>query len=217
MIDAQPNIVAILLASVGLGLMTFVIVTMTAFVKIAVVMFLVRNALGIQQAPPNIVLYGIAITLTVYISAPVAYQIYDQLSDPTVERQTFADWIEAGEQAREPVRDYLIRFTTPEEREFFLSATSQVWSEDMHAQARSDDLAILVPSFLISELKRAFQIGFLLYLPFIVIDLVVTTILMSMGMSMVSPTTIAIPFKLFLFVVIEGWSHLLHGLVLSYA
>ena len=123
----------------------------------------------------------------------------------------------AGKRAQEPVRDYLQRFTSPDQRQFFLDATQRVWPEGARGSAGPDDLQILVPSFLISELKRAFEIGFLLYLPFIVIDLVVTTILMAMGMSMVSPTVISIPFKLFLFIAIDGWSRLMHGLVLSYA
>lgn len=212
----QPNIVTLIVVVTGLGLVTFAVVTMTSFIKISVVMFLLRNALGIQQTPPNIVLYGVALVLTIFISAPVAQEIYKQLQAPDVKLETFQDWVAAGDRAREPIRDYLLRFTRPAEREFFLNATKRVWPEDMQQKATSSDLAILIPSFVISELRRAFEIGFLIYLPFIAIDLIISAILMALGMSMVPPITISVPFKLFLFVSIEGWSQLFHGLVLSY-
>ena len=214
--EVQPGILALLAVTLGLGLLAFVVVTTTAFMKISVVLLLVRNAIGAQQVPPNIVLYGAALILTVFISAPVADQVYQQISDPAHQYRTFDDWIAAARRAQEPVREHLKRFTSLDERQFFLSAAQNVWPEDLRQRATNEDLTILVPSFLIAELKRAFEIGFLLYLPFITIDLVVTTILMAMGMSMVSPTVISIPFKLFLFIAIDGWSRLIHGLVLSY-
>lgn len=217
MTEVQPGILALLAVTVGLGLLAFLVVTTTAFLKISVVLFLVRSALGAQQVPPNIVLYGAALILTVYISTPMAEQVYRQLSDPSLQYRTFDDWTTALGRAQQPVRAQLERFTSTDEREFFLKATQRVWPEEMRARATADNLSILVPAFMIAELKRAFEIGFLLYLPFITIDLVVTTILMAMGMSMVSPTVIAIPFKLFLFIAIDGWSRLMHGLVLSYS
>jgi type III secretion protein R len=217
MADIQPGILALIAITFGLGLLVFVVVTTTSFLKISVVLFLVRNALGVQQVPPNIVLYGVALILTVYISTPIIEQVYGQLNDPALQYKTFDDWGVAVKRAQEPVRDYLKRFTRPEERQFFLNATERVWPADMRNRATEDDLSILAPSFLLAELKRAFEIGFLLYLPFITIDLVVTTILMAMGMSLVAPTVISIPFKLFLFIAIDGWSRLMHGLVLSYA
>jgi type III secretion protein R len=215
--DVQPGILALVAVTLGLGLLAFAVVTTTAFVKISVVLLLVRNALGAQQVPPNIVLYGAALILTVYISAPIGDQVYRQLSDSRHQYRTFDDWMAGLRRAQEPVREHLKRFTPADERQFFLAATRTVWPEEMREKASAEDLAILVPSFLIAELKRAFEIGLLLYLPFITIDLVVTTILMAMGMSMVSPTVISIPFKLFLFIAIDGWSRLIHGLVLSYS
>ncbi|PVE20935.1 EscR/YscR/HrcR family type III secretion system export apparatus protein [Microvirga sp. KLBC 81] len=216
MTDVQPGILALLAVTAGLGLLAFAVVTTTAFAKISVVLFLVRNALGTQSVPPNIVLYSAALILTVFVSAPVLEQTYNRVTAPQLRYQTFDDWVTATKEGLEPLRGYLKKFTTEEQRRFFLSSTEHVWPEEMRGRTTGDDLAILVPSFLISELKRAFEIGFLLYLPFITIDLIVTTILMAMGMSMVSPTVITIPFKLFLFVVIDGWSRLMHGLVLSY-
>ncbi|MGY8678326.1 type III secretion system export apparatus subunit SctR [Bradyrhizobium sp. UFLA05-153] len=217
MTDLQPGILALLAVTAGLGLLAFAAVTTTAFVKISVVLFLVRSALGTQPVPPNIVLYGAALILTAFVSAPVLEQTYNRITDPQLRYQTFDDWVTAAKEGREPLRDYLKKFTNEEQRKFFLTSTEHVWPEEMRGSAAADDFVILVPSFLISELKRAFEIGFLLYLPFITIDLIVTTILMAMGMSMVSPTVISVPFKLFLFITIDGWSKLMHGLVLSYA
>ncbi|MEZ2145289.1 type III secretion system export apparatus subunit SctR [Bradyrhizobium sp. DN5] len=217
MVDIQPSILALVAATVGLGLLTFAVVTTTAFIKVSVVLFLIRNALGTQSIPPNIVLYGAALILTVFIDAPVFEQTYNRVTDMQLRYQTADDWLTAAKEGSEPLRAHLKKFTTEEQRTFFLSSTEHIWSEEMRGNATADDFAILVPSFLISELKRAFEIGFLLYLPFITIDLIVTTILMAMGMSMVSPTMISVPFKLFLFVTIDGWSRLMHGLVLSYA
>jgi type III secretion protein R len=215
--SVQPNLISILVVVSALGLVTFAVITSTSFIKISVVMFLLRNALGIQQTPPNIVLYSIALVLTVFISTPIAKQVYQQTQDPTLSFNTIDDWIAVGERAKAPIRDYLERFTRPAERDFFLAATTRVWPKEMQAGATSSDLSILLPAFMISELRRAFEIGFLIYLPFIAVDLIISGILMALGMSMVPPTTIAVPFKLFLFVSIEGWSNLFHGLVLSYA
>lgn len=214
--DFSPNIVTIIMIVASMGAITFIVVTMTSFIKISVVMFLLRNALGIQQTPPNLVLYGIALVLTIFISAPVMQKVFQQVQDPSTKFETFQDWIDLSGRAREPVREFLIRFTRPNEREFFYAATQRVWPEEMRETVTSSDLAILIPSFVISELRRAFEIGFLIYLPFIAVDLIISAILMALGMSMVPPLTISVPFKLFLFVSIEGWSKIFHGLVLSY-
>ncbi|MBQ0820137.1 MULTISPECIES: type III secretion system export apparatus subunit SctR [Microvirga] len=217
MTEIQPPILSLLAVTAGLGLLVLAVVTTTAFIKVSVVLFLVRNALGTQTIPPNVVLYAAALILATFISAPVIEQAYSRMTDSRIRYQTLDDWVSATKEGGEPVREYLKKFTSSEQRRFFLSATERLWPEEMRARTTPDDIAILVPSFLFSELKRAFEIGFLLYLPFIVIDLIVTAILMAMGMSMVSPTVISVPFKLFLFVAIDGWSRLMHGLVLSYA
>ncbi|EIM31002.1 type III secretion system export apparatus subunit SctR [Microvirga lotononidis] len=217
MTEFQPPILSLLAVTAGLGLLVLAVVTTTAFVKISVVLFLVRNALGTQTIPPNVVLYAAALILAIFVSAPVIEQTYNRMTDSRLRYQTLDDWVTAAKEGREPVREYLKKFTNLEQRRFFQSSTEKLWPEEMRARTTPDDIAVLVPSFLFSELKRAFEIGFLLYLPFIVIDLIVTAILMAMGMSMVSPTVISVPFKLFLFVAIDGWSRLMQGLVLSYA
>jgi type III secretion protein R len=215
--EGGPNLLGIIAIGTGLGLVPFAVVTMTSFMKIAVVMFLVRNALGIQQTPPNLVLYGIAIVLSVFLTSPVIGEVYARVSDPSIDFSNIQDWGVAAEKARVPVQQHLLRFTDEPARMFFYEVTAEVWPEDAHKEASSDDLMILVPAFVISELTRAFEIGFLLYLPFIVIDLIISNILLAMGMMMVSPLVISVPFKLFLFVLVDGWSRLLEGLVLSYS
>ncbi len=214
--NLHPDLISVLIVSFGLGLTTFAVVTATSFIKISVVMFLLRNALGIQQTPPNVVLYSVALVLTVFISAPVAQEVQRLFQQNNAQLVSFQDWMKAAERSSEPVRQFLAKFTNPTEREFFLAATKKIWPNDMQEGLASTDLAILLPSFMLSELKRAFEIGFLIYLPFIAVDLVISVILMALGMSMVPPITISVPFKLFLFVTIDGWSRLFHGLVLSY-
>jgi len=206
----------LMLVIATLGMIPFLVVTTTAFMKIAVVLFLVRNALGIQQTPPNLVLYGIALVLAVFLTSPVVGAVYAEISDRTLDYQQFEDWEIAAERARLPVQQHLLKFTDEPARHFFYEATAEVWPKEAHEAASSDDLMILIPAFIISELTRAFEIGFLLYLPFIVIDLIISNILLAMGMMMVSPLVISVPFKLFLFVLVDGWSRLLEGLVLSY-
>ncbi len=216
MTTPEPSLIGLLVVTTGLGMLALAVVTMTSFAKISVVLFLLRNALGVQQAPPNIVLYGIALVLTVFITLPLARTVSETVTQAPGEYRTFEDWMGGAGRAAEPVREHLKRFTTPSDREFFTSAARQLWPEGQREDISNDDLAILVPSFMTAELKRGFEIGFLLYLPFVVIDLVITTILMAMGMSQVQPNTIAVPLKLFLFVTVEGWTRMLHGLVMSY-
>lgn len=214
--DAFPNILGILIAVGLIGLMPLAVVTMTGFLKISVVLFLIRNALGIQQTPPNLVLYGIALVLTIYVTTPLLSEISGRLQEAQITFQSSADIARAAELVREPLKQHLIRFTQPAERRFFLEGTSRLWPDGARQNLQDDDLAILVPAFVASELTRAFEIGFLLYLPFLVIDVVVANVLMTLGMIMVPPVLISIPLKLLLFVAIDGWSRLMHGLILSY-
>ena len=216
MTDVTPNLFIAFAAMIGFGLLVLAVITTTSFVKISVVLFLLRNALGVQQAPPNIVLYGIALILTGFISLPLARAEFQVLTDSGSSRRGFDEWTDVAVQMEAPLREQLLRFTPQSERDFFTDAAARLWPADMRTPETHDSLAVLVPAYLNGELRRAFEIGFLLYLPFVVVDLVITTILIAMGMSQVQPTTIAVPLKLLLFVVVEGWTRLLRGLVLSY-
>lgn len=212
----MPDPFILVLLFGGLALVPFMVVMVTAFAKIIIVFMLLRNALGIQQIPPNLVLYGVTIILTIYITMPVINEIWMALDDPELTFDTPQQWVEAVDRAKEPFRQYLLRYTNETDRVFFLNATERLWTEEARQNVTSEDLMILIPAFTVSQLTQAFEIGFLLYLPFIAIDLIVSNILLAMGMMMVSPLTISLPFKLFLFVVIDGWTRLIHGLILSY-
>lgn len=216
MTEFQPNLIAIIIVVSTIGLLPLAVVTMTGFLKISVVLFLIRNALGIQQSPPNLVLYGIALILTVYVTTPLVGNMYRAVENRPIDMESVEGLRSAGVVLAEPLREYLKRFANEREREFFIDATESVWSPEARADLQNDDLVVLIPAFVASELTRAFQIGFLLYIPFLVIDLIVANVLMAMGMMMVSPTLISIPLKIFLFVAVEGWSRLMHGLILSY-
>jgi type III secretion protein R len=217
MANAETNLLPILVAVIAVGLLTFVAISMTSFIKISVILFILRNALGIQQTPPNLVLYGIALLLSGYVMAPVVNKVNAEISAPGQRFETFNDFSDLGGRIAIPAKQFMLRFVSPGEREFFAAATTRIWGPDSGLSAAPDDLLIVLPSFVLSELRRAFEAGFLLYLPFIAVDLAVTAILMAMGMSSVSPIIISVPFKLFLFVGIEGWTRLMHGLVLGYA
>jgi type III secretion protein R len=212
----------ILTLVIGLALAPYVAVMITAFTKLVVVFSLLRNALGLQQTPPNMVVNGLAIILSVYVMYPVGLEMADA-ARPVLEQQdtggkaaSYKDLLGAADRAKEPLRQFLVKHTSAEEREFFLDTARKMLPEPKRASVSKDDLIVVVPAFTVSELARAFQIGFILFLPFLVIDLIIANVLQALGMMMLSPTTISLPFKLLLFVLLDGWSKLIHGLVLTY-
>ena len=211
-----PDPLSLILLIAVLGLLPFIAVMVTSFIKLVVVMSLVRNALGVQQIPPTMALNGLAIILTAYIMLPVGETAFSQIDRDKLSFEDPSSFAQAFDDAKEPFREFLIKNSTPQEREFFVDTTKVLWSEKYADLATDDNLLILIPAFTVSELTSAFEIGFLLYLPFVIIDLIVSNILLAMGMMMVSPMTISLPFKLFLFVMVDGWTRLIHGLVLSY-
>lgn len=270
----------IIIVVVSLALAPFVAVMVTSFTKIVVVLSLLRNALGLQQVPPNVVINGLSIVLSIYIMYPV---ILDSLaaangSPPvtvaagaattappnaapppdTAATQAASDadatpaanaapaataaqatttpstakpgapLVAGGRMdmnrlmgivnaAKEPLRTFLIKNSHDAERAFFLRTAQRLLPPANQNAISQDDFIVVVPAFTVSELTAAFQIGFLIYLPFLVIDLVVSNILLALGMMMMSPTTVSLPFKLLLFVLIDGWARLVHGLVMTYA
>ncbi len=211
----DPYSLIVLLA--GLSLAPFVVVMATSYVKLVVVFSLIRNALGIQQIPPNMVINGLAVILSVYIMAPVGFQMYDALQASPLDKVDIPNLQRAAPAVVEPLRSFLAKHSTERERQFFLKSARKMWPKERAETLGERDMLVLIPSFAVGELTSAFQIGFILYLPFIVIDLVISNILMAMGMMMVSPMTISLPFKLLLFVLLDGWTKLTHGLVLGYA
>ncbi len=211
-----PDPFILVLVLVALALVPFAAMMVTSFIKLAVVLSLVRNALGVQQIPPNLVLNGLAFILSVYIMAPVGQDAIEIMRKENPDPKDFVAVSQAFGKAGEPFREFLIKHSNRDERNFFLKTARVIWPKERAAALKPDDLIILLPSFTVTELTEAFKIGFLLYLPFIVIDLIISNILLAMGMMMVSPMTISLPFKLLLFVLVSGWSKLIHGLVLVY-
>lgn len=213
-----PDPVTLVALIIAFGVAPFAALMLTCYTKLVIVFGLLRSALGLQQTPPNMVLNGIAIVLTVYIMAPVGMSIADSLRGRTLGASggAVADVIAVLDAARPPVKEFLAKHTRERERQFFVKSASQVWPKARADTVQADDFVVLVPSFVLSELTRAFQIGFIIYLVFVVVDLIVGTVLLALGMSMMTPTTISLPFKLLLFVMLDGWARLVHGLVLSY-
>ena len=207
----------ILITILGLlALVPFVVVMATSFVKFAIVFSLLRNALGVQQIPPNIAIYGLSIILTIYIMAPIGFSIYEYANSNEIkltEAKSIERFLDDG---LATYRDFLRKYSSESQYDFFQSTASKIWPPDFASRLDHDSLLILLPSFTISELKRAFEIGFLIYLPFIAIDLIISNVLLALGMMMMSPVTISLPFKLLLFVLIDGWSKLTHGLIAGY-
>lgn len=217
MFSMDPFALIVLLTA--LSLLPFVAMITTSYLKIVVVMSLIRNAIGIQSIPPNMVLNAMALILSCYIMAPTlekSWSIMQQEMAAETAPNTFKT--EMMLKAAEPMRDFLEKHTADRHRAFFVSTAERLWSEDGEKEVKVDERSffILIPAFTVTELTKAFQIGFLIYLPFIAIDIIISNILLAMGMMMVSPVTISLPFKLLLFVLIDGWTQLIQGLVLSY-
>lgn len=220
-----PDFIFIAALLITFALVPFMAVLVTSYTKIVIVLGLLRMAIGTQQTPPNLVINGIAIVMSLFIMAPIALKAQEAIEKqiPTNPAQgdkaspTFQDFLKARDAVLPPLREFLKKNTRDRELQFFMKTASTLWPPEVAQKATADDLLILIPAFTISELSEAFMIGFVIYLVFVVVDLVVATVLLSMGMAMISPTTISIPFKLLLFVALDGWSRLLQGLVISYA
>ncbi|ALJ56896.1 Flagellar biosynthetic protein FliP precursor [Candidatus Xiphinematobacter sp. Idaho Grape] len=213
-----PNPSQIILVLVGASLLPYLAVLVTSFTKIIVVLGILRNALGLQSTPPNIALNGIAIILSLFIMQPVCLKTWDLL------KQQHIDWSTATLQEMEvawkdispPAIQFLKKNSQLEMRRFFMDIARRSWPRDQYNKLDESSLLILVPAFVVTELTAAFQIGFIIYLPFLVVDLVVSNILLALGIIMISPTAISLPFKLLLFIFVDGWTRLLDGLVMTY-
>jgi type III secretion protein R len=220
-----PDFIFIAALLITLALVPFIAVLVTSYTKLVIVLGLLRMAIGTQQTPPNLVINGVAIVMSLFIMAPIVFKTQDviekQMSANSARAEkaspTFQDFLKARDAILPPLREFLRKNTRERELQFFIKTATTLWPAEYAQKATADDLLILIPSFTISELSEAFMIGFVIYLVFVVVDLVVATVLLSMGMAMISPTTISIPFKLLLFVALDGWSRLLQGLVISYA
>jgi flagellar biosynthetic protein FliP len=193
-----------------LSLAPSILVMVTSFTRIVVVLSLLRTALGTATAPPNTVLISLALFLTMFVMGPAFQRAYDVGLRPLVNNEITAE--QAFERSSQPFRGFMLKNVREKDLTLFLDMAH----EPRPKTPEDLSLRILVPAFMISELKRAFEIGFLLFLPFLIIDLVVASVLMSMGMMMLPPVVVSLPFKLIFFVLVDGWSLVAGSLVQSY-
>jgi type III secretion protein R len=219
-----PSLISELAVVTGLAILPFAVMLLTSYVKIVIVLALLRNALGVQQSPPNQVLNGIALLMTIYVMFPTGLAMYNaaskQINDkpPSVlisseGSQYLLNIVDAG---KGPLRDFLQRNTIGKHMTSFYQLAYRSFPEEYRAALKNTDFIVLIPAFITSQLKAAFEIGVLIYLPFFVIDLVTSNILLAMGMMMLSPLTIALPLKLLLIVMVDGWTLIIQGLVLTF-
>lgn len=186
------------------------VMTMTSFTRIIVVLAILRQALGTGQTPSNQILLGLALFTSIFIMMPVIDRIYNDTAVPYMNGEI--DMMQAMESGKEPFREFMLNQTREAELQMF----TEIAGHDGYASPEDVPFSILLPSFVTSELKTAFQIGFLIFIPFLVIDLVVASVLMSMGMMMLSPMLISLPFKIMLFVLVDGWALILGTLTASF-
>ncbi|MCB9597157.1 MAG: type III secretion system export apparatus subunit SctR [Sandaracinaceae bacterium] len=221
--DAPSSPLTTLLAIGALTALPFLFMTTTSYVKISVVFSILRNAIGTGEVPSGAVIAALSAILSLYVMAPVGEQIAEvagpaasriDVHDPLADTDALGAAIEAG---LVPLKAFLERNAGERERALFLDLAQQARPDDQRDRVSADDVLVLLPAFLVSELSEAFQIGFLVFLPFLVVDLVVSNVLMSLGMHMMNPTQVSMPFKLLLFVLVDGWYLLARALVLGYA
>ena len=208
--SSTGRIVQMLVLLTVLSLAPAILVTVTSFTRIIVVLSFLRNALGVQQTPPNIVLISLALFLTGFVMAPTLEKSYNDGIAPLIAEKISET--EAFTLAGAPLHDFMSAHVRKQDLQLFAGIAKL----DVVAEVKDMPFRVLVPAFMISELRRAFEIGFLLFLPFLVIDLVVSSVLMSMGMMMLPPVTISLPFKLIFFVLVDGWYLVAGSLVQSF-
>lgn len=205
-----------------MALIPSILITMTSFTRIIIVLSFLRNALGLQQTPPNQVLIGIALFLTLFIMNPVLTEInenaYTPYKNEEITQEQFLD------QATVPIKKFMLKQTKPEDVNLFLELSqTKIFDEGEEVASLTNEqllerlpMIVVIPSFITSELKRAFMMGFLIFIPFLLIDMIVSSALMSMGMIMLPPAMISLPFKLLLFVIVNGWELVVKTLALSF-
>ena len=221
-LTSRPLVLIFALAA--LALIPFVALLLTSFVRIAVVLSILKGAIGSPQIPPSQIVTGLALLLTLYVMAPTGERIYRAI-EPVMNNGAGAELVSAesvaaveaaAARAKEPMRDFLLKHAAPRDRALFFNLALRMRTPPEREGVTDRDLMIVVPAFLTSELRRAFEVGFLLFVPFLVVDLVIANLLLALGMHMMSPTTVSLPFKLLLFVLADGWQLVLRGLVESY-
>lgn len=221
----RPSLITQASVLAFLALLPFIIMLLTSFVKIVIVFALLRNALGVQQSPPNQVINGIGFLLSLYIMYPTALKMYDATA-PFIQQARSPESLISTESAgyiyeiakigAEPMRQFMIKNSLQAHQKQFFRIALRLLPVEHRQELGITDYIVLIPSYITSQLKAAFEIGVLIYIPFFVIDLVTSNVLLAMGMMMLSPVTISMPLKLFLIVMLDGWTILIEGLVATF-
>lgn len=221
----RPSLLTQAIVLTILSLLPFIIMILTSFMKIVIVLSLLRSALGVQQAPPNQIINGVAFMLSLFVMYPTGLKMYEAANETIINTRAPDSLVSPGSStyiiaiardAGEPLRLFLKRNSTVKHQALFYRMAYRVLPENFRTTLKPDDFIILVPAYITSQLKDAFEIGVLIYIPFFVIDLVTSNILLAMGMMMLSPVTISMPLKLFLLVMLDGWTLLIEGLVSTF-
>ena len=199
--------ISLLLAISSISIAPFFLISTTSFVRFAIVLGMIRNALGTNQSPPNPVIVSIALFMTFYVMTPTWINVYENAIIPYQNKEISQDI--ALKKGIDPFKTFMLKFTRQQDLALFIEFSRIPEVTDI----KEVPIYVLIPAFMISELKTAFQIGFMLFIPFIVIDLVVSNILLSLGMFMLSPVMISLPFKILLFVLVDGWNLIVRGLL----
>ncbi len=221
----RPSITTQAVVLASLSLMPFIVMILTSFMKIVIVLSLLRSALGVQQAPPNQIINGVALMLSLYVMYPTGLKMYDasqnainaaSQQEQLLSAETSAYFIAIATEAAGPMKEFLKRNSSTDHQALFYRMAYRIVPAQYRDTLSPDNFIILVPAYITSQLRDAFQIGVLIYIPFFVIDLTTSNILLAMGMMMLSPVTISMPLKLFLLVMLDGWTLLVEGLVSTF-
>lgn len=221
---AEPNVVTMMSVIALTALLPYIIILLTSFLKIVIVLSLLRNALGVQQAPPNQALVGVALLMSIYVMFPTCVAMYDAGKE-YINKEAPKDLFSASsavyiynvvDKTKEPLKHFLSKNMAVAHQRSFYQLAYRSMPKSFQKDLKMDDFIVLAPAYIVSQLKGAFEIGVLIYLPFFVIDLVTSNILLAMGMMMLSPLTIALPLKLLLVVMTDGWTLVIQGLVQTY-
>lgn len=199
-----------------MAIVPFAIMMLTSFSKIVVVLSIVRSALGTQQAPPTMVLTGLAAVLSATVMAPTFEKMWAQGRQSWGEGPDASAMMSEGHLVLRPLHDFLMKHSAPEERARFVDMARELRAHDEAASVSETDVSVVVPAFVITELKEAFIIAFLVFLPFLVLDMLIANVLLALGMQTLSPSQVSLPFKILLFVAVDGWALLSRGLILGY-
>ncbi|AIU88649.1 type III secretion system export apparatus subunit SctR [Pectobacterium colocasium] len=200
----------------ALSLIPLMMIVCTCFLKIAIVLLITRNAIGVQQVPPNMALYGIALAATLFVMAPVFQDITKRVQEKPLDMTDITSLQASVTYGLEPLQTFMSRNVDPDILTHLHENSLQMWPASLSEKVNTQNLLLVIPAFVLSELQAGFKIGFLIYIPFIVIDLIVSNVLLALGMQMVAPMTLSLPLKLLLFVLVNGWTRLLDGLFYSY-